>query len=409
MEVRQRREESEEHSISVRHQYSYSRGLALRLRGGRGEGVGETTGDRGKLEEASHRIALALDASQLPRRWLEGRVREARAIWPRAWECMGALRDGYERAADAWSCMQDMCGECEQDERGAPDDSMRGAMNVSERGAQIKNERGAQWMNERGAQDVNERGALNGNEHGALMDTGTVISNIKITLQRRMVGLILHRIRKAQAIAKDVIATPTDRLTADQQRLLIRMNHLLWPCVKALCQLSERKELCKISNWWTQQGFPQQVHTNHVVYLRFNTRTEHVYIGETEDYERRMKRHAYETFRHSVSCTNACRGCKEHQKYRHHRVASCAEWITVPITVTQSKAEGKRMELLFRLRWKPQINGEDKAYHLMKNTYARDIKRLKGGSRRDQEQVPWKRPRRQQGGRLMTTYDHHGT
>ena len=135
-------------------------------------------------------------------------------------------------------------------------------------------------------------------------------------------------------------------------------------------------------------------------------RTEHFNIGETESYERRMERHAYETFRHSEACTNACRACKEHKKYRHHRVAPCVEWITAPITITHCKAEGKRVELLLRLRWKPHINGEDKPYHLVKNTYLRDIKGPKGGNRRDQEQVPWKRQRQSGGGRLMTTYEH---
>ena len=213
---------------------------------------------------------------------------------------------------------------------------------------------------------------------------------VRATLQRKMLGHVLARIERAQALLGEMIAAGgTDALKAAHQRRLFTMNQLLWPWLQALCKLSMRRELKRIGEWWKRQGVPhmERVLKGHVVYARFNMRTQHLYVGETEDYQQRVQRHAYATFRHGTGCTKACRGCSEHLKYRRHRVAATHEWVVVPITPVNDRAEARQMEDLLKLKWSPQLNIGDKPYYLMKDTYARDIKEVKRRDKRSH--APW--------------------
>ena len=208
-------------------------------------------------------------------------------------------------------------------------------------------------------------------------------------LQRKMLGHVMARIEEAQKLLGKEMAENTDGLSAKRQQFTFRVNQLLWPWLKAMCRISDRTELRRIHEWWLRQGEPEmeKVIAGHVVYARFSTGAREFYIGETQGYTERVKRHAYETVRHGVDCTRPCKGCGEHWKYRKHRVAKPETWVMVPLACVRDRSEARQMEDLLRLRWKPTLNAVDKPYYLLKDTYARDFREVK--KTRPRGRAPW--------------------
>ena len=237
-----------------------------------------------------------------------------------------------------------------------------------------------------GAESARTVGAPDSAESAVKETLRSVCTN----LQRKMLGHVMARVQKVQKLLRDEMERDGRRImSTEHKKLLSRVNQLLWPWMQALCRISNRKELQRIHEWWQRQGTPAMTRVTkcNVVYARFNTRTQHLYIGETEDYMQRTEQHAYGTFRHGMECANPCRKCSEHCRYRKHRVAEVHEWVVVPLAVVRNRAEAKQMEDLLRLKWKPQLNGGDRPYYLLKDTYARDIKDVKKVDRRC---APWK-------------------
>ena len=326
------------------------------------------------------------------------RVDARDAIRPQEWHVPAELIGGYETAAKCAVLMRemhaervsvcgaviDMCRPCELEEP-------RGEMNASS-----------------GSRESASSGSR---ETGTGSETRMRLAQIFETLQRKMLGHVMARVEKAQRLLGEEIGWMEEEgmetMSAERQRFTFRVNQLLWPWMKALCRISNRKELRRIHEWWSRQGEPYMPRAlgGHVVYARFNMETQHLYIGETEEYERRVQRHAYMTFRHSISCTKGCRGCSEHVKYRKHRVAPPQAWVVVPLTAVGNRPEARQMEDLLRLKWSPQLNDGDKPYYLMKNTYAKDIKEVRRRDKR--ERPPWKGTERQHSRtrQMVTRYD----
>ena len=121
----------------------------------------------------------------------------------------------------------------------------------------------------------------NGTKRGAQESTEEVMRLIRRNLQRKMLGHVMARIRKAQKLMGQEITEANEgeaqTLPAAQQRLVFRVNQMLWPWLRALCRISGRKELRRIHEWWERQGVPYmpRVLEGNVVYARFNVRTEH--------------------------------------------------------------------------------------------------------------------------------------
>ena len=93
------------------------------------------------------------------------------------------------------------------------------------------------------------------------------MSQICENLQRRMLGHVMASVEEAQRLLGDLIAEGgTDRLTAEQQRLVFRVNQLLWPWLQALCRISNRRELrhvdhdlSKLIECWVLGGLQLEV------------------------------------------------------------------------------------------------------------------------------------------------------
>ena len=114
------------------------------------------------------------------------------------------------------------------------------------------------------------------------------------------------------------------------------------------------------------------------VYARVNLYTTDMYIGETQDWRTRVTTHYRATWAHSEHGLRQCKGCREHLRYRRHRVCAPWEWIMIPIAFCCEKYEAKRMERSLIKRWKPSINAGDKPFWLMKNTY---VSQTRSGAR----------------------------
>ena len=65
------------------------------------------------------------------------------------------------------------------------------------------------------------------------------------------------------------------------------------------------------------------------VYIRVNLHGHGEYVGYTEHWEDRVKRHHRQTCRHQVGAPRACRKCQDHKKYVKHRTARPHEWIMI--------------------------------------------------------------------------------
>ena len=88
-----------------------------------------------------------------------------------------------------------------------------------------------------------------------------------------------------------------------------------------------------------------------IVYVRVNLRTTDAYIGETEDWNARVKKHFSATYWHSKESGRPCKGCSEHGKYKKHQVVRPYEWVTLPLMSCKAKYEAKRIERMLIKRY----------------------------------------------------------
>ena len=128
---------------------------------------------------------------------------------------------------------------------------------------------------------------------------------------------------------------------------------------------------------------------NCIVYVRCNLVTNDTYIGETENWNRRVREHFTQTMRHSKKCPNVCRGCKEHQKYRSHQKILPHKWIMLPLMSTKGKTEAKRIERRLIKRYKPSLNRGDKPFWLLKDYKGAYLQSIKASNKRTRT-PPWK-------------------
>ena len=149
-----------------------------------------------------------------------------------------------------------------------------------------------------------------------------------------------------------------------------------------------------------------------VVYARINLRTNDMYIGETDSFDRRVMQHYMATYKHGATCEyRPCRGCIEHTKYLRHRAAPAHAWLMVPLWCCDTKQEAKQLERWATRKWKPSLNAGDKPFWLLKHTYAQEGRVTRAQEHR-REHTPW----RQNSSRcsptrtaLLTTYDINET
>ena len=231
-------------------------------------------------------------------------------------------------------------------------------------------------------------------------------------MQRRMLGHLLRIIGKAQRFMGRWIYQEKGKLPARYQRLAAWVNDLMLPWVHGLAKIMDTRTMGKIGQWWAAEGAPSIAKAKagkEVVYARLNTRTNDLYIGRTNNWDRRQREHLYLTFTHSSRCSNRCKGCAEHAKYSKHRRAEPHEWITVPIAVCAEYVDARRLEIMLYKRWGASLNTVERPFWLVKENYCQDIRKRHAGTRRP----PWRRPERTEPyvpgtGTLLTQYSVEG-
>ena len=132
-----------------------------------------------------------------------------------------------------------------------------------------------------------------------------------------------------------------------------------------------------------------------VIYVRFNLATHDLYVGETDDWENRVKRHFSAVCRHSMECPRQCIGCDEHLKYMKHQVVEPHRWVMIPILACESKLEALKLEKRLIRRWKPSLNSKEKPYWNLKDTYCRQARRRRTTMRKTSP--PWQIPGNERG------------
>ena len=231
-----------------------------------------------------------------------------------------------------------------------------------------------------------------------------------------MLGLLMCEIRRAQDYMESTVRGDRTALTAEHQRLMFRVNEYIQPWIRAVSRILSHGVAERMDEWMKLHGEPSAEDRlrKNVVYVRMNLRDQHSYVGETEQWVKRVQRHAYSTFRHGDRCTNPCKKCGEHQKYTRHRSNPIQDWITVGVATCETKAEALQLEAVLTRKWKPTMNMHAKPYWACKKTYARD---LGTASRASHQRIPpWRRAPQQRTSavqanvqmRYVTQYEANG-
>ena len=213
------------------------------------------------------------------------------------------------------------------------------------------------------------------------------VSMARRHMQRRMLGYLVKIIFEVQDFMGAWLYKNSDRVTAEEQRKMEKMNGLMLPWVRGVAKIIQNKTWEKIDELWKEQGEVKGIE-GAVVYARLDLQSNHMYVGETTNWTQRVKRHAYMTFRHSLSCTKRCKGCAEHIKYNCHRVAPAHRWLMVPLKKCEDKEEAKKLEHKLQKQWKPNMNQGDKKVWAIKFAYVSDYKTR---AKKDNRDPPWRK------------------
>lgn len=210
-------------------------------------------------------------------------------------------------------------------------------------------------------------------------------NELETQMQRELVGWARGMIYLAQ----DFMATfcKEDQrgwFTEKAGKLVIRMNEAILPWASILGKITTHKRFRQIEEMRTiGKGTPE----GPVVYARINMQTINMYIGETEQWERRVKDHHKGTCKHHRKAKQRCQGCEDHVRYMRHQGVNPTEWIMIPIIKANEKYEAKRIERQLIRTMKPSINTADKPIWLLKDTYTKECK---GIHRARKQEKPWR-------------------
>ena len=224
---------------------------------------------------------------------------------------------------------------------------------------------------ERGSEQEAQRG-----EHEARERTvSSVTEDLAVHMQRRLLGVIMRRVYETQDFFSIMYRDWGSRqscVPAGFKAMMSDLNDALIPWLAVAAQIVRHKQLERLSLAWGERGPPtgnDLKDGNAIVYARVNLTTESMYVGETEHWQSRQHQHMDATFRHSTDCKSGCKGCREHKKYRMHRVVKSSAWITLPVRVCNSKMEAKRLERWATLKWKPSLNQGDLPFWMLRYNY----------------------------------------
>ena len=147
----------------------------------------------------------------------------------------------------------------------------------------------------------------NGNKSGATEQSTDEINNMLKEIRKaftrhtqcRLIGFLLQHIQDAQD-AIQLICAPEDGKTSEQKkRWMVEINDALQPWLAALSisglKHTQFEKIGKLTNGKVFSPQELEKGKGHVVYARVNLKTRDMYIGETGNWQERVKQHYMKT------------------------------------------------------------------------------------------------------------------
>ena len=236
---------------------------------------------------------------------------------------------------------------------------------------------------------------------------GTGLEAVWRLTQRKVASYAITNIAAAQDFMKIICEygdTTNGRAPAGTWKYVAMLTTAMRPWILLLGETTTHKRLQQVAAMALMQP-NLQPWRNEVVYARVNMITGDMYIGETDQWARRVETHYRQTMQHTGGQGKQCCGCAEHAKYVKHRVVKPQQWMMVPLVTCNDKKEGRRMEEMLRRKWKPNMNAEPmsvwKRRMYGQGTYAAD-KVKRSGTRRTKQ---WKEKRGKSNRAPMTKFE----
>ena len=212
-----------------------------------------------------------------------------------------------------------------------------------------------------------------------LRDVKPHLSALKLSMQRKMLGYLLHRVNLAQD-SLGVLCGPDDtkRVSEEKKRWFVKITVAMQPWVRALLQVMNHAHSENLRKFF-RPNVPDEIKSfdcgnDSIVYARISLDSNDMYIGETGNFAERTVGHYMKCLKHANDCrVNPCSACDEHAKYMKHRSAKPHRWMTVALKKCASMQERKRVEKWAIRKWKPNMNSVDIPFWRKKmNNYTRE-------------------------------------
>ena len=184
--------------------------------------------------------------------------------------------------------------------------------------------------------------------------------------------------------------------------MVVQINNAMRKWTMVLMTISDEKQFIRLAPF--TDDTPIEI-SQPVVYARLNLESNALYIGYTEHWENRVKKHYTATLKHESGYDKRCKGCHEHICYIRHNPIRAAAWIMIPLVQCKDKADAKQTETQYIKRLKPSINVADKPFWMLrKDRYANQ----KVHRPRVHRATPWstlRAPKTTLTSKYLTTYE----
>ena len=221
-------------------------------------------------------------------------------------------------------------------------------------------------------------------------------------MQKRMLGFARAMVYLGQDFLATFAVKTNGIMSEKKKRQVAQINDAIAPWARLIIEIASDKNLAKLSQYVATEIDT----TRPLTYVRFNLENTSTYVGRSEFWHDRVKRHFMCTINHDQTLNNGCKGCREHMRYMRHNPIPAARWITIPLINCIDKQESVRVETLLIKRMKPSINQGDKPFWMLrKDRYVTQTVHRPRESRK----VPWKNIRHANLElRYLTEYEHEG-
>ena len=135
-------------------------------------------------------------------------------------------------------------------------------------------------------------------------------------MQRKLAGYVYSRIYLAQDfLAGFAYEDGRGFLTKKRKGYVVKLNDALKSWIRILSNISTNTQLRRLRQMICPKTEKLDPYTHVPVYVRFTLEGTGEYIGYTEHWEARVKKHWFATCRHRVDGPKKCKNCAEHRRY----------------------------------------------------------------------------------------------